>query len=56
MFRDNRDHVLLRYVTQDGVIARLSESRNFVAENLAKQLLTIVTKEEAVTLISKIAP
>jgi len=49
------DHVLLRCVTQDEVIARLSESRNFVAENLAKQLLTIVTEDEAVALILEIA-
>jgi len=45
----------LRCVTQDEVIARLSERRNFVAESLAKQLLDIVTEEEAVILISKIA-
>ena len=45
----------MRCVTQDEVIARSSESRNFVAESLAKQLLDIVTEDEAVTLISKIA-
>ena len=49
------DHVLLRCCTQDEVIAGLSESRNYVAESLARQLLNIVTKDEAVTLISEIA-
>ena len=33
----------------------LSENRNFVAESLARQLLHVVTKDEAMTLISKIA-
>ena len=50
------DQVILRCITQDEVIGRFGETNgNVVAENLVKQLLNIVTKDEAVTLISEIA-
>ena len=50
------DQVILRCITQDEVIGRFGESNgDVVAESLVKQLLNIVTKDEAVSLISKIA-
>lgn len=44
--------IVLRYVTQDEVIQKITENnQDIVAESLVQQLLRIVTKEKAVALI-----
>ena len=45
------DHILLRYVTRDEVIGRLGENKNLVTESSARQLLGIVTNDQALKLI-----
>lgn len=50
------DQIILRCITQDEVIGKFGEvNGDAVTKNLVKQLLNIVTGDEVVVLISKIA-
>jgi len=45
-------HVVLRYVSQDEVIKKLGEKNtDIIAQNLVRQLLRIVTKDQALKMI-----